>query len=393
MAIRLSAASLRLLAIVLLGVVLLALVVIGYRYLYPEPTWSQVALRPAPSSCGCVAFRLDDIQDFFTREAQIDVIKMFLEEAVPLTVAVIGGSLHDDGELIQFLRDATSAGVEVANHGWIHSDHTAMSPEEQRESIARTNDRIKTLFGVDARTFIPPENPFNQETLAAMREVGLTHLSGSLFLKADPPPYPLKNGDRVFHLPQTAFVNNLGQGVWRTFPAERVLEMVRFSISEFGFAVVVMHPVGFYDRTDAGYVYHRLLLEPLRELLRAVKREFKVVPLGEIDRAEWLPGHVPRDLRLREYTVSWAGTLVPIASSAKVEAEVRGERLVARRVGGEWGRPFLLLVPDAIVPRGPLLAAEGEPLPILRWFNPQSRMWIVYADPPPSATSLEVRSR
>lgn len=381
----------RAIALAVLALVLVALGVLAYLYL-TRKTWWEIALEPAPVSCGCVAFRLDDIQDFFTREAQIDLIKIFLEEGVPLTMAVIGGNLHDDRELIQFLQTAAAAGVEAANHGWVHSDHTALTGREQRDSIIRTNGRIRALLGAEARTFVPPENPFNDQTLSIMKEFGLTHLSGSVFLKADQPPFPLKNGDMIFHFPQTAFVSDVDTpaGVWRVVPNEQSLKMIRGSMEQYGFAVVVTHPIAYYDRTEAGYVYHRALLEPLRELVREVKREFKVVRIDEIDRQGWIPKDVPRTLRLREHAVSWRGSATRLASSAEVEIEVRGERLVLERRGGAWGTPFFLLLPDAIMPGAPTILAAGEKLPTLQWFNPDSTTWIVYADPPTWARSLEV---
>ena len=144
------------------------------------------SIRHAPQSCSCVAFRLDDVQDYFSREAQMDMVRLFNEENATLTLAVIGGFLHDDQELIKFLQNSTY-NMEIANHGWVHSDHTQMTIAEQQNSIIKTNEHIKELFGVEAKTFIPPENPFNNDTLTAMREIGLTHLSGSIFVKADGP--------------------------------------------------------------------------------------------------------------------------------------------------------------------------------------------------------------
>ena len=381
----------RAIALAVLALALVALGVLAYLYL-TRKTWWEIALEPAPASCRCVAFRLDDIQDFFTREAQVDLIRIFQEENVPLTMAVIGGALHDDRELIGFLQTATPAGIEAANHGWVHSDHTALTGREQRDSIVRTNDRIRALLGVETRTFVPPENPFNDQTLSIMKEFGLTHLSGSVFLKADQPPFPLKNGDMIFHFPQTAFVSDVDTptGLWRVVPNEQSLEMIRDSMEQYGFAVVVMHPVAYYDRTEAGYVYHRALLEPLRELVREVKREFKVVRIDEIDRQGWVPRDVPRTLRLREHAVSWRGSATRFASSAEVAVEVRGERLVLERRGGAWGTPFLLLLPAAITPGAPTILAAGERLPTLQWLNPDSATWIVYADPPTWARSLQV---
>lgn len=342
-----------------------------------------------------MAFRLDDIQDFFTREAQIDLIKIFLEEDVPLTTAVIGGSLRDDVDLIQFLKAAASAGIEMANHGWVHSDHTMLTADEQRRSIVRTNGLIRTLFGVEATTFIPPENPFNDQTLSIMREVGMTHISGSIFLKPDAPPYPLKNADTIFHFPQTAFVGDVDTptGVWRVVPREQILTMIRYSVGQHGFAVVVMHPVAYYDKTDSGHVYNQGRLASLRALLREAKKEFRVVRMSEIDRQEWIPDYVPSNVRLHNYTVSWKGSRIAVSSSEAVNIEARGESLILGRTGKSWAGQVVLLFPRTLTPEEPLITADGAVLPALRWFNPHSGTWIVYVDPPRSAGSLRVFPR
>lgn len=366
----------------------------GYLSLRQAKTWSEEALQRAPHSCHCVAFRLDDIQDYFAREAQIDLIRMFLEENVPLTIGVIGGFLHDDRELIRFLRQAASAGVEVANHGWVHSDHTLLTADEQRRSIARTNGLIRTLFGVEATTFIPPENPFNDQTLSIMREIGMTHISGSIFLKPDAPPYPLKNADTIFHFPQTAFVNSVNSlGIWTTLPNDRIIQMIRFSVRQFGFVVVVIHPVAYYDKTDSGYVHNQGRLASLRALLQEAKKEFRVVRMSEIDRQEWIPDDVPSNVRLHNYTVSWKGSRIAVASSEAVNIEAREESLILGRAGKSWAGQVVLLFPRTLTPVEPLITADGAVLPALRWFNPHSGTWIVYVDPPKSAGSLRVVPR
>src|SRR5437867_5245721 len=85
-------------------------------------------------SCNCVAFRLDDIQDYFLDQAQVKVVQLFREANASLTIGVIANHIGDDGMLVSFLRDSIENGdelgnqsgpvVEVANHGWNHEDFT-----------------------------------------------------------------------------------------------------------------------------------------------------------------------------------------------------------------------------------------------------------------------------
>jgi hypothetical protein len=81
--------------------------------------WSPAAAAPG---CGCIAFRLDHIQDYFLREVQMEVINVFDRKDASLTVGVIGNYFGGDAALVQFVRDkaANNPSFEVANHGWNH---------------------------------------------------------------------------------------------------------------------------------------------------------------------------------------------------------------------------------------------------------------------------------
>jgi hypothetical protein len=53
--------------------------------------WPPAAAAPG---CGCVAFRLDDIQDYFLREVQMEVINIFDRKDASLTVGVSATTLE-----------------------------------------------------------------------------------------------------------------------------------------------------------------------------------------------------------------------------------------------------------------------------------------------------------
>jgi peptidoglycan/xylan/chitin deacetylase (PgdA/CDA1 family) len=354
---------------------------------------SMNSLQNVPTSCDCVAFRMDDIQDFFTSEAQIDLINLFREENVPVTLGVIGGSLQIDKELIQFLQNSTSTGLlEIANHGWIHTPHFDMTVDEQRESIARANQHMKELFGVDVKTFIAPENAFNNDTLSVMRETGLTHFAGSAIFRADKPPYPLKNGDSIFHFPATAFDSDIeggSTGGWTIFPNEQVISMINSSMEQYGFATVVMHPFAYYEKQDSGYVYHKEMIEQLRPLLKEVKKQFKTVKMNEIDKQGWIPKNVVDNSSVR-HALALKSDGVIIASGADMDVKVGKERLLVERKGSSWGQPFVLTIPADVISQTPLIMLNDAVIPSMKWFDLNTKTWIVYADPPSSAESLRI---
>jgi len=82
----------------------------------------SLAATAAAPGCGCLAFRLDDIQDYFLREVQMEVINVFDRKDASLTVGVIGHYFGGDATLVQFVKDkaANNPSFEVANHGWNH---------------------------------------------------------------------------------------------------------------------------------------------------------------------------------------------------------------------------------------------------------------------------------
>ncbi len=346
-----------------------------------------------PRSCNCIAFRLDDVQDYFVRSAQIDLISMFIEEEVSLTIGAIGGFLKDDEDFIQFLNDSVKTGlIEVANHGWTHIEHSKMSLDDQRNSILETNKNIQQLLGVEAKTFIPPENSFNEDTLSIMREAGLTHLSGSIFTRADEPPYPLKNGDMIFHFPQTAYVSNVDtpSGIWTIFPNDVVLKMIRSSLKNYGFAVVVMHPVAHYDVQDGNYIYNKETLDSVKELLRTVKNEFKIVKISNIDKQGWIPFSDHMDETIFAYFVPIRGDYAIGASVSDLTLNVQDDEILLGTSNNAWEKPLLLLFPSSLILGQPNLTFGNIPIPKMQWFESNTGIWVIYLDPPQDSIYLRV---
>ncbi|NIP61806.1 MAG: hypothetical protein GWN01_11170, partial [Nitrosopumilaceae archaeon] len=53
-------------------------------------------------SCNCVSFRLDDIQDFFLTDIQMEIVETFQKNDVELTVGVIANNIGRDIEMTEF---------------------------------------------------------------------------------------------------------------------------------------------------------------------------------------------------------------------------------------------------------------------------------------------------
>lgn len=75
----------------------------------------EVAKAP---SCNCVAFRLDDIQDYFLNQVQVEVMEAFDRRNASLTVGVIANYFGDDPAIVSYVKGrAGDPSFEVANHG------------------------------------------------------------------------------------------------------------------------------------------------------------------------------------------------------------------------------------------------------------------------------------
>lgn len=62
---------------------------------------------------------------------------------------------------------------EIANHSWFHEDLTALSAEEVRGQLARTNRRLVRLTGERPALFRPPYGAVNEEVRRVAAGLGL----------------------------------------------------------------------------------------------------------------------------------------------------------------------------------------------------------------------------
>lgn len=78
---------------------------------------------PISYSCDCVVFRLDDIQDGFLVPTQTEMINIFEEYGVPLTVGIITNHFGRDPVIYDRILQAIGTEdwcMEVAHHGYNH---------------------------------------------------------------------------------------------------------------------------------------------------------------------------------------------------------------------------------------------------------------------------------
>jgi peptidoglycan/xylan/chitin deacetylase (PgdA/CDA1 family) len=238
-------------------------------------------------SCACVAFRLDDIQDYFLNRVQVEVMEVFDRRNASLTVGIIGNYFGSDPLITSYVKSRVGdPSFEIANHGWNHEDFSELDKKEQATLIQLTNEKIYDQAGVQPKVFIAPYNIINGDTFAAARESGMRYISANVTY--DPPPYDIGTNQSLYRLPETALMGDLNSNdtAWLTFGSVKVIAEIEHSIERHGFAVVTMHPQDFAMREMLDYQNlidhdHIKELEMLLDLIG--ERGIRTVALDEIN--------------------------------------------------------------------------------------------------------------
>lgn len=242
-------------------------------------------------SCQCVAFRLDDIQDYFLTNPQRAIVDTFEQKNASLTIGIIGNAFGDDPKITLFLKEKiaprtnSAFAIEVANHGWNHEDFTQFSRQEQSILIQKTDKKIMDILNTKPHVFIPPYNRLNDDTISALLENDFKVLSANTTLH---PPSVLSNtSDSILHFPFNALTGDLNDDntIWVGYPHEMTFEAINASIGELGYTVVTMHPMEFSFRNGTTYQNEidRKQIEQLELLIDDIRAAgFAIVTISQI---------------------------------------------------------------------------------------------------------------
>jgi peptidoglycan/xylan/chitin deacetylase (PgdA/CDA1 family) len=238
------------------------------------------------TSCNCVAFRLDDIQDYWINDVQIEIMEIFNERGIPITIGIIGSEIGEDTQIVSYINQSIPSNLlEIANHGWKHEDFTEYDKKTQSHLIKNTNEQLQNIFGVTSTVFIPPYNEYNNDTISAMNENGITHFSSSTIIAN--PPYPMIDA-QLYSFPTGASTGELylETSLFTGINHKLTLSQIQNNISEYGFAVVMMHPQEFSVIEGEEHL-NQINWNQIRELellLDRIKIEgLDLVPISKID--------------------------------------------------------------------------------------------------------------
>jgi peptidoglycan/xylan/chitin deacetylase (PgdA/CDA1 family) len=219
-----------------------------------------------------LVIRIDDIQDFAFREAQLFLLNESVINDVPLSLAVITGMFGEDMEIVQTVKLAVSLGSEVTVHGWKHEDLAKLSFREQVALLFQSKRRIKEIFDFDSRVLVPPMFNYNEDTVAAMREEGYNIISSSADL-SEP-----GSTSKMISLPATVELSDYSNGTWNMKSVDSVSVEISMSVQKHGFAVIVTHPQEFI----ADGKLNQVNTELYRNLLRTLKENYSFKTLEKL---------------------------------------------------------------------------------------------------------------
>jgi peptidoglycan/xylan/chitin deacetylase (PgdA/CDA1 family) len=222
-------------------------------------------------SCNCVAFRFDDVQDYWLNDVQIQFMQTFVDKNIPLTIGVIADSFGDDSKMLEFVQSQKNNNFDVASHGIGNIPFTEFSKEDQDSRLKQSTQLIKGKLDVVTTVFIPPQNRFNEDTKQILIENGFTHISSSL-LHGESPPFPFRD-EQLYRFPEIGTTGTFEptQNIFVGLPQEETFGDVIKGLENYGFAVITSHPQEFSTVVNGTYV-NEPNTEQISELVKLIDR-------------------------------------------------------------------------------------------------------------------------
>ncbi len=187
-----------------------------------------------------VVIRVDDIQDYAFRDAQMYLMEQARINSMPLSLAVIPTYFGEDNELVEAVKQTIASGSEVTAHGWKHENLSQYSFNEQKIRLIEARQFIEETLNSEITVLVPPMFSYNNDTVAAMEATDFTIVSGLT-------EYHEKGwvSEQVQSIPATIELCDLSYDVWTMKSREVVLSEMETSINEYGYAIIVTHPQEF----------------------------------------------------------------------------------------------------------------------------------------------------
>jgi peptidoglycan/xylan/chitin deacetylase (PgdA/CDA1 family) len=234
--------------------------------------------------CNCVIFRLDDVADSGMHVPMTAIMDHFINESKKLILDIIVsefGNSAPNGLVFKKVKEGHDKGLfEIGVHGNRHVRYSELSLQEQTDDFTNAKNKLLSLLGDDdARIFGAPYNEFNADTIKAMAESGLDILSTSYYYERNiTNPYNVSSSyttdnsviqlsevtitdsqtgehtkKRIYHVPfGISLLRLINDGYSGNELTQEVLRRAENYISNYGFAVVALHPTDVATYTNTG---------------------------------------------------------------------------------------------------------------------------------------------
>lgn len=168
-----------------------------------------------------VIFRNDDIQAWYRTEEMQAVNQVFIDEEIPVTLGIIPAGpdeepITDDAETcqhLQYIEENHSAKFEMALHGYTHQQETdfhgasefgGLPQEAQRERLLAAEEILTECVNSPSKTFIPPFDTYDNNTVDVLREEDYTAVSGgNTFTQSQYNETSYFKQGGILHIPQS----------------------------------------------------------------------------------------------------------------------------------------------------------------------------------------------
>ena len=234
-------------------------------------------------NCNCVAFKIDNVQDFWLNDVQNNLINTFSNDKLPVTISILGKFFGTDPKVVDFLKQQIqneNNQLSVGIRGWEYVDHSLYGIEEQSSSIQQTNKQINKILGFDSNIFSPPFGKFNNSTLDALKQNNISYIS--TMTTTDQPN--LKSNP--IHIPETSYMPNLidDDPFLKGTVVEKMLAKIQTQQKQYGYALVSMQPSDFAVRDgEFKNQINEERMQLLEELISHLKQNnIKIVSLADI---------------------------------------------------------------------------------------------------------------
>ena len=149
-----------------------------------RPSSAQV-IKSGPASCPAVALTYDLCPVRTASGFDRELIDYLIEHKVPTTFFMSGRwMIKHDAELKQLLAVPF---FEIGTHGDVHAHLPMHDVEEQQQEIMGPVRLLKTKYGRPATLFRPPYGEYNDETVDAVKALGLRFILWNIE-SGDPDP-------------------------------------------------------------------------------------------------------------------------------------------------------------------------------------------------------------